>query len=81
MIEEAVSPVDGKVTLRFTTNDDVGSRRYRICYTDDLRMTEPWLPLPMGEFIPDAGDLTEKTFDALGPADAYFFKVEAFIAE
>jgi hypothetical protein len=81
VMEEAVSPVDGKVTLRFTTNDDVGSRRYRICYTDDLSTTEPWPPLPMGEFAPDAGDSTEKTFDAPGAGDAYFFKVEAFIEE
>ncbi|MGJ8640897.1 MAG: InlB B-repeat-containing protein [Opitutaceae bacterium] len=81
VIEDAVSPVDGKVTLRFTTNDDVGSRRYRICYTDDLTTTEPWLELPMGAFAPDAGDSTEKTFDAPGDADGYFFKVEAFIEE
>jgi len=31
--------------------------------------------------VPDAGDSTEKTFDAPGDADAYFFKVEAFILE
>ncbi len=78
VMEQAVSPVDGQVTLRFTTNDDVGSRRYKIWYTDDLQ-SGSWTILPMGSFAPDAGDYTEKTFAAPGAADAYFFKVEAFI--
>ncbi len=81
VMEQAVSPVDGRVTLRFTTNDDVGSRRYRICYTEDLTTTAPWQELPMGSFAPDTGDFTEKTFNAPGDGDAYFFKVEAFIQE
>lgn len=79
VMEEAVSPMDGQVTLRFSTNDDVGSRRYKIWYTDDLG--GDWIEHSIGAFRPDAGDSTEKTFAAPGGADAYFFKVEAFIAE
>lgn len=79
VMEEAVLPVDGQVTLRFSTNDDVGSRRYKIWYTDDL--AGDWIEHSMGAFSPDAGNSTEKTFAAPGSADAYFFKVEAFIEE
>jgi hypothetical protein len=78
VMEQAVSPMDGRITLRFRTNDDVGGRRYRIHYTDDLT-TGTWTPLPMGDFAPDAGDHTEKTFEVPGPEDAYYFKVEALI--
>ncbi|MGJ8640898.1 MAG: RCC1 domain-containing protein [Opitutaceae bacterium] len=81
VMEEAVSPVDGQITLRFTTNDDLGSRRYMILYTDDLETAEPWTELPMGSFAPDPGDSTERSFDAPGAEGAYFFKVEAFIEE
>lgn len=80
VMDNVVSPVDGKIMLRFTTSDDVPKRRYRIRYTDNLSATD-WPELPLGVFAPDAGDSTEKTFDAPGPEDAYFFKIEAFIEE
>jgi len=80
VMKEAVTAVDGKITLRFRTNGDLGGRRYRILYTDDL-ISGSWTELALGGFAPDLGNFTEKTFDAPGAADSYFFKVEAFIQE
>lgn len=62
-----------QVTIEFTS--DV-SRRYRVQHTTDL-MNGPWLESPLGEFAPDAGVRTTRTFTVSGAATARFFRLAA----
>lgn len=63
----------GKVSLQFTSSP---TRLYRIYYSEDLAVTQPWTDSSHGLFAPAAGSTTNKTFTT-PVSDRNFFRVEA----
>lgn len=64
-----------QVTLVFTSNEN---RRYRIEYSEDLNITDPWANSSHGTFSPDSGNTTTKTVTFTATAETqYFFRAVA----
>ena len=80
IIKSDYSVEDGQMTLRFTTNDDIATRRYRIYYSETLQAGS-WKEHSMGSFLPDPGVYTEKTFDVSAGANSKFFKIGVSLEE
>lgn len=78
VLESSMPSANRQITLRFTTNDNIDSRRYRIWYTDDLTAT--WTELPVVAFRLDARKWTEKTFGIPGLLEKLYYKIQEYIA-
>ncbi len=76
---ESSRSLEDDVTIRFSSNDDLSKRRYRILYNENL--TGLWQEVSMDPIMPSSGDSTEVTFAIPENLDRCFFKVEAYITE